>query len=132
MPLSWSAPSHRLMRETLANGGLRGKPLGTERLRQSVARDWVSGPTNYYDLLAASAQSIDIWETEYLQVLEGQDPVLEWMKGTGLRPILDGLDLNERATFLAEYGSRLRTAYPARPDGRTLYPFRRLFIVAAT
>jgi trans-aconitate 2-methyltransferase len=132
MPLSWSAPSHRLMRETLANGGPEGKTLGTEQLRQSVARDWVAGPAVYYDLLAESAKGIDIWETEYLHVLEGGDPVLEWVKGTGLRPILDGLDHNERRTFLAEYGSRLRSAYPARPDGCTLYPFRRLFIVATT
>jgi trans-aconitate 2-methyltransferase len=132
MPLSWSAPSHRLMRETLANGGPEGRPLGSERLRESVSRDWVSRPDAYYDLLAGSSESVDIWETEYLQVLDGRDPVLEWVKGTGLRPILDGLGDDERAIYLAEYGSRLRSAYPARPDGRTLYPFRRLFIVATT
>jgi trans-aconitate 2-methyltransferase len=56
--------------------------------------------------------------------------VLEWVKGTGLRPILDGLDDEERALFLAEYARRLRAAYPVRADGRTLYAFRRLFIVA--
>jgi trans-aconitate 2-methyltransferase len=58
------------------------------------------------------------------------DPVLEWVKASGLRPILSSLDGKERERFLAEYGRRLRTAYPVRAGGRTLYPFRRLFIVA--
>lgn len=130
MPLSWNAPSHRLMRETLANGGADGKALGTEHLRQTVARDWVAEPEFYYDLLARSARSVDIWETEYLQILKGPDPVLEWVKSTALRPILDGLDDHQRPIYLAEYARRLRSAYPMRQDGRTLYPFRRLFIVA--
>jgi trans-aconitate 2-methyltransferase len=130
MPLSWGAPSHRLMRETLTRGGPDGNPLGTEELRQSVARDWVEDATVYYDLLTDHARRLDIWETEYLQILEGDDPVLEWMKGSGLRPVLNGLDDGERAHFLAEFARRLRVAYPARADGRTLYPFRRLFIVA--
>lgn len=88
MPLSWGAPSHRLMRETLADGGRDGRALGTEQLRQAVARDWVSAAQMYYDLLAPDSGSLDIWETEYLQILEGPDPVLEWLNGTGLRPVL--------------------------------------------
>lgn len=132
MPLSWGAPSHRLMRETLANGGPNGTTLGTEKLRQAVARKWVEDAEVYYDLLAGCTRSLDIWETEYLQILEGNDPVLEWVKGTGLRPILNDLDDHERERFLVEYAHRLRTAYPVRADGRTLYPFRRLFIVATT
>lgn len=130
MPLSWGMPSHWLMRETLANGGERGAPLGSETLRQSVARKWVLDAEEYYDLLIGRVESLDIWETEYLQVLEGADPVLEWVKGTGLRPILNGLAGQERERFLAEYARRLREVYPTRPNGRTLYPFRRLFLVA--
>ena len=129
MPQSWSLPSHRLMRETLENSGPGRTPLGTETLRRAVARDWVEPAEVYYDLLAGRAKSVDIWETEYLQILEGQDPVLEWVKGTGLRPIINGLDDGNRKIFLAEYTRRLRAEYPARGDGRTLYPFRRLFIV---
>jgi trans-aconitate 2-methyltransferase len=83
----------------------------------------------YYDLLAAPGRAMDIWETEYVQVLDGEDPVLEWVKGTGLRPVLDGLTGKERKTVLATYRRRLSEAYPRRPDGTTLYPFRRLFIV---
>lgn len=130
MPLSWGAPSHRLMRETLADGGPGGRALGSERLRQTVARKWVEDAAGYYDLLAGSTSGLDIWETEYLQVLEGEDAVLEWVKGTGLRPVLNGLEGDERALFLREYTLRLREAYPRRTDGRTLYPFRRLFLVA--
>jgi trans-aconitate 2-methyltransferase len=130
MPLSWESPSHRLMRETLANGGPDGEALGAETLRRAVARKWVEAPEAYYDLLVGRARGLDVWTTEYLQILEGDDPVLEWVKGTGLRPILNGLNGKERETFLEEYARRLRDAYPVRADGRTLYPFRRLFIVA--
>jgi trans-aconitate 2-methyltransferase len=130
IPSVWEAPSHSLMREILANGHPDGTPLGTEELRQAVARDWVEDAEVYYDLLARCSKSLDIWETEYLQILEGNDPVLEWVKGTGLRPILNSLDDKERDLFLVEYGRRLRVAYPVRTGGRTLYPFRRLFIVA--
>jgi trans-aconitate 2-methyltransferase len=130
MPLSWRAPSHRLMRETLANGGRAGNALGTEELRQKMDRNWVEDPEAYYDMLSGGTKSLDIWETEYVQVLEGPDPVLEWVKGTGLRPILKGLGQKDREIFLSEYARRLRGAYKARPDGRTLYPFRRLFLVA--
>jgi len=130
MPKSWEASSHRLMRETLANEGEAGRPLGTDALRRSVGRNWVEDAEHYYDLLAGLVEGLDIWETEYLQVLEGEDPVLEWVKGTGLRPVLNGLGDGEREVFLAAYRRRLREAYPVRSDGRTLYPFRRLFMVA--
>ncbi|MEZ4713439.1 MAG: methyltransferase domain-containing protein [Caldilineaceae bacterium] len=130
MPLSWGMPSHVLMRETLADGGADGAALGTAELRQAVARKWVEDAADYYDLLEADCRSLDIWETEYLQILAGDDPVLEWVKGTGLRPILNALGDAEREQFLAVYAARLRTAYPLRANGHTLYPFRRLFLVA--
>ena len=73
---------------------------------------------------------LDIWETTYLHVLEGDDPVVEWTKGTALRPYLDALEEPERTAFLAAYAARIAAAYPKQPDGRTLLPFRRIFIVA--
>jgi trans-aconitate 2-methyltransferase len=130
MPLSWGMTSHRLMRETLADGGPGGEPIGDAELRQAVARKWVEDMDVYYDLLSDGARSLDIWATEYLHVLVGEDPVLEWVKATGLRPILNGLDDTAREVFLAVYRQRLRQTYPTRPDGHTLYPFHRLFIVA--
>lgn len=130
MPLSWSMPSHRLMRDVLANGGTDGASIGSEALRAAVGRKWVEAAEVYYDLLSPLASNLEIWETEYLQVLSGQDPVLEWVKSTGLRPILNGLDDDERELFLATYRQRLGQVYPERSNGFTLYPFRRLFMVA--
>jgi trans-aconitate 2-methyltransferase len=132
MPQSWPLASHRLMRETLANGGVGGSPLGTAALRASLDHVWVLEPEHYFDLLSPLTRNIDIWETEYIQVLEGEDPVLAWVSATGLRPVLNGLDDAERQRFLKVYSARLREAYPQRANGQTLYPFRRLFIVATT
>lgn len=125
MPLSWGEPSHRLMRETLEVGG-----FGSSELRRGVARKWVADPHEYYDLLRPLAASLDIWETRYHQVLTGEEPVLEWVKGTGLRPILEGLARDELDRFLDIYRAGLAEAYPKRPGGETLYPFPRLFIIA--
>jgi trans-aconitate 2-methyltransferase len=71
-----------------------------------------------------------IWETEYLQVLDGENPVKEWTKGTWLRPLLAALDEPDRSRFEAAYGALVARAYPPHADGRTLFPFRRLFIIA--
>jgi trans-aconitate 2-methyltransferase len=90
----------------------------------------VADPGFYYDLLAPRASSLDIWETEYLHVLRGPDPVKEWVKGTWLRPLLDALDEAERPAFERRYADMLLVAYPPRADGRTLFPFRRIFLVA--
>lgn len=132
MPLSWDEPSHRLMREVLAAGGPAGRPLGSAALRESLAGPPVLPAEEYHDLLAPLVSGIDSWETRYHHFLEGEDPVLEWVKGTGLRPVLEGLaeEPGERERFLAAYRQALRGAYPRRGDGRTLYPFPRLFLVA--
>lgn len=130
MPLSWDLPSHQLMRSTLENTGPCAAPIGDAAVLAAVRRRWVMDAEAYYDLLSPLARRLDIWETEYLQVLAGKDAVLEWVKGTGLRPILNGLDEADRRVFLDSYRQALRNAYPQRPGGLTLYPFRRLFIVA--
>jgi trans-aconitate 2-methyltransferase len=72
---------------------------------------------------------VDAWETTYLHVLHGQNPVLEWVKGTALRPVLAALEAKDQAAFLEDYGSRLLEAYPVTPNG-TILPFRRVFFVA--
>ena len=130
MPLSWGMPSHHLMRKTLALWGINGEPIGTEELRRAMACKWVEDKEFYYDIISKQATQIDIWETEYLHILEGEDPPLEWVRGTGLRPIINTLEDEEQAIFLSEYQKRLRKAYPMLANGRTLFPFRRLFIVA--
>ena len=130
MPLSWSEPSHVLMRETLESDRPDGTPLGPHSLRTRLARKWVTEPRQYHDLLGPLVATLDIWTTCYFQVLEGPEPVFEWIKGTGLRPVLETLDQPDLDQFLARYRERLLEAYPAGPDGTTLYPFPRLFIVA--
>jgi trans-aconitate 2-methyltransferase len=90
----------------------------------------VAGPQQYYDWLIQMAGSLDIWETEYLHVLEGENAVLNWVMGSVARPVLDRLDPGRQAEFLRLYGERLIAAYPPRPDGKTLLPFRRIFMVA--
>ena len=87
------------------------------------------GPAEYLDLLARACCSVDAWETTYLHVLPGQDPVVEWYRGTGLRPVLAALDHGQAEGFIAEYRERVAEAYPAAPYG-TVLPFRRVFVVA--
>src|SRR6185312_10845777 len=87
-------------------------------------------PEAYYDLLIPLASQLDLWQPPNLQLLTGDDAVLEWVRGTSLRPILDALAPAERAAFPEAYGAKLRQAYPRRSDGKTLFPFRRLFVVA--
>ena len=129
-PLSWELPSHRLIRETLAEGGADGTPFGSAELRQAVGRRWLHEPGFYYDLLAVESAHLDVWTTEYQQALSGADAVLEWVTGTTLRPILRALLGSERDAYLDALRQRLNRAHPQRADGVTLYPFRRLFFVA--
>jgi trans-aconitate 2-methyltransferase len=90
----------------------------------------VHDPAFYYRALAADASVIDAWEAEYLHVLSGADPIVEWTKGTALLPYLDALDGPQREALLGEYRRLVAKAYPPESDGHTLFPFRRIFIVA--
>jgi trans-aconitate 2-methyltransferase len=123
MPRNFSAPSHTLIAASAREGRWRDK------LAPLLGEAPVAEPQSYYALLAPLALSLDIWESEYLQVLSGDDPVKEWTKGTWLMQFLDRLEPDERADFEADYARRLRAAYPRQADGSTLFPFRRLFIV---
>jgi trans-aconitate 2-methyltransferase len=123
VPRNFDAPSHVLMREVANSGPWKAKLADARQVN-------VLAPEDYFDILAPLAKSLDIWETTYLHVLEGDDPVLTWVSGTGLRPFVQPLGADEREAFLAEYRTRLREAYPRRADGKTLLPFQRLFVVA--
>lgn len=124
MPRNHGAPSHTGMVAAARSGPWAG------RLEPLLRPGPVADPSFYHGVLAPLASELDIWETEYLQVLEGEDAVVEWTRGTALKPLLDALAEPDRAAFLADYRDRMRAAYPRRPDGRTLFPFRRLFLVA--
>jgi len=94
----------------------------------------VAPTLDYFRWLAPSSKVLDIWTTEYLQVLPadatGMHPVAAWTKGSRLTPLLAALDEDEQREFLAQYEAKLTDAYPPLADGRVLFPFRRLFIVA--
>jgi trans-aconitate 2-methyltransferase len=124
MPRNFDQPSHVLMRAVAAEGPW------APRLAPLLREEPVGMPDFYYDLLAGQAREIDIWETQYQHVLRGPAPVLEWVRGTALRPLLEALASADRPRFEAAYAARLADAYPARRDGATLFPFRRIFIVA--
>ena len=124
MPRNFGAPSHMMIAETVLAGPWRAK------LEPMLRPAPVATPDVYYDLLNGLVTNLDIWESEYLHVLEGVDPVKEWTKGTWLTQFLGALSAAEATAFEADYASRVRVAYPARGDGKTLFPFRRLFIVA--
>jgi trans-aconitate 2-methyltransferase len=125
VPGNFGSPSHTLLRG-LAEGGARWAPLLTGVVRPA---DAVASPEEYADLLLAAGLTVDAWETTYLHVLAGADPVLEWMRGTALRPVLAALPGADYAAFEAELAEQLRAAYPGTEHG-TLFPFRRVFAVA--
>ncbi|MFF4491099.1 trans-aconitate 2-methyltransferase [Streptomyces sp. NPDC001544] len=126
VPGNFSAPSHRLMR-SLARSA-RWEDRLADVLRHE---DAVLAPEAYLDRLTGLGCTADVWETTYIHLLQGEDPVLDWVQGTGLRPVLTALadDPGAREEFLAEYRAALREAYPAGPHG-TPFPFRRIFAVA--
>lgn len=124
MPRNFSAPSHAAIVDTIEQGPWRA------RLEPFLRREPVAAPGFYWRLLERRAAEPQVWETEYLQVLSGANPVAEYTKGTWLKQFLDRLEGAERAAFEADYRARVLAWYPPEKDGRTLFPFRRLFWVA--
>lgn len=127
MPNNGAAPAHRAILE------LAERPEWRTRLGDIGVHRHILPPAEYARLLARHARSTDVWETIYYQRLTGADPVLEWVRGTTLLPVyeaLGGRDSEASQAFEAHYAELLRAAYPADEDGVTLFPFRRLFILA--
>jgi trans-aconitate 2-methyltransferase len=124
MPRNFAAPSHTAIAETARAGPWRS------RLEPLLCEAPVADPAWYLDLMGARALTVDMWETEYFQLLRGDNPVKEWTKGTWLAPLLAALPESERSEFEQAYAERVASAYPPRADGTTLLPFKRLFLVA--
>jgi trans-aconitate 2-methyltransferase len=120
MPANFDSPTHTILRELTSSFGLHD----ANEPRHAQPPEW------YVDTLFALGFHVNAWETTYQHVLHGENPVLEWVKGTALRPVLARLEGRQRDEFLAEYGARLLKAYPARSFG-TLLPFKRSFFVAS-
>ena len=123
VPGNFDEPSHTIRRELAAEPAYAAWTADADR---PSAHD----PEDYYDVLAAAGCHVDAWETTYLHVLRGADPVFTWVSGTGARPTLQALPDDVRPRFEAEFKARLAAAYPARADGSVLLPFRRVFVVA--
>ncbi|WP_138413739.1 trans-aconitate 2-methyltransferase [Sinomonas gamaensis] len=122
MPGNFNAPSHSLLRELAESSQWERRLRGVLRHTDVVAE-----PAEYLELMRAGGWEADVWETTYLQVITGEDPVLNWVRGTALRPVLDALSEDEGAQFEEQYNQLLLDAYPARDYG-TVFPFRRIFI----
>lgn len=116
-------PAHRLAREVAAQGPWADKIGAVKHNERHGARD-------YYEMLNKHCSTVDVWHTTYYHPLSGHEAVVEWFKGTGLRPFLAPLDEAEQGAFLDVYLARIREAYPALADGTVLLPFPRLFVLA--
>jgi trans-aconitate 2-methyltransferase len=123
VPANYDQPGYQALRELVASDRWRPLLAGVQLNRQAA------DPAEYLDLLASAGFEVDAWETSYVHVLHGEDPVLRWYRGTGLRPVLAALEPGQASEFLAGYRARLREAYPAAAYG-TVFPFRRVFAVA--
>jgi trans-aconitate 2-methyltransferase len=124
VPGNFNSPSHVLMRQLADSDKWREALGGVLRHDDAVAE-----PGDYLNIMLDAGCDADAWETTYQQVLPGPDPVLEWVRGAGLRPVLEALPAEQAAAFEAEYSARLNEAYPATVHG-TVFPFRRIFAVA--
>ncbi len=124
VPGNFNAPSHALMRSLADSDEWSGRLSGLLRHEDVVAE-----PAQYLELMLHAGCDADAWETTYFQLLPGADPVLEWVRGTGLRPVLAALPAEEARDFEAAYARLLREAYPPGSHG-TVFPFRRIFAVA--
>jgi trans-aconitate 2-methyltransferase len=123
MPRNFQSPTHQILRELALSQRWSNKLAAREPY-------WVQEPAFYYDVLAPITSRVELWETEYIHILPDSDAIVEWYKGTGLRPYLDALSPAEQSEFLAAYRARLEEAYPRQPDGRVLFPFLRIFFIA--
>ena len=123
VPDNFTEPSHTLLLD------LRTSPRWRDKLGDGADRSaGVERPQRYLTAMIDAGLDADVWQTEYLHVLPGEDAVLEWVKGTALRPVLSLLDGDERDEFLADYAAALRAAYP-KDDFGTVFPFCRTFAV---
>jgi trans-aconitate 2-methyltransferase len=126
MPDNTNEPALTLMQQVSRHGPYAGHPA-----LEHAARGDLPSPGDYYDLLRPWCSQLDLWHTVYNHVMTGPDAIVEWFKGSALRPFLDALDGEARNAFVAEYTAQIARAYPARFDGKVLLRFPRLFIVAA-
>jgi len=125
MPDNLDEPAHVLMREVALL-----EPWRTTLAEAAGVRDALPKPGVYYDALGPLCSRLEIWHTIYNHVLDDAAAIVEWVKGTGLRPFVDPLEPPERKAYLAEYTARIASSYLPQADGKVLLRFPRVFIVA--
>lgn len=123
VPQNFDKPSHVEMRAAAQDGPWAGKLRG-------VFQPLLLNAQDYARALALLDAKLDVWSTAYLHVLDGENAVLKWISGSALRPYFARLNAEESAGFEANLAARLKRAYPPERDGRTYFPFHRLFVVA--
>ncbi len=124
MPDNLEEPAHRLMREVAADG-----PWADQLANAAGARTPMAEAGWYWRLLRPCCSRVEVWRTTYYHPLAGVDAVVEWFKGSGLRPFLAPLGQDGQAAYLQRYRAALSEAYPPASDGMVFLPFPRLFIV---
>jgi trans-aconitate 2-methyltransferase len=122
VPRHFESPSHLGLRELCMQSEWRAK-------LEPLLLAPIPPPEAYWRWLSPHARNLDVWETIYLQVLDGKDPVVNFMRGTALRPFLSALQEDDAARFIGAFAERMAAAYPPESNGQTLFPFRRLFLV---
>ncbi len=125
MPDNADEPTHRLMRSTAMEPEFAGI-IGDA----SAVRTKILPVTWYYDLLAGQAAAVEVWRTVYYHVMDSAEAIVTWLRATGLRPFIDPLPDDLRASFLKIYTAKIAAAYPAHAGGKLLLAFPRMFVVA--
>lgn len=125
MPDNLGEPSHRLMEESALAGPWRQVFSQATPRRQPLPQ-----PAAYFDALGPKAARLDVWHTVYNHPMADAAAIVDWVRSTGLRPYLDRISPADHPDFLADYESRIASAYPPMADGRRLLRFPRLFVVA--
>ena len=123
MPSHFDSPSHIELKKLVQRREWRAK---LEHLLLAP----IASPQTYWQWLSPHAAQLDVWESIYLLVLEGEDPVVNFMRGTALRPFLTVLSKKDADKFVSAFAKRMAATYPRQPSGQTLFPFQRLFLIA--
>jgi trans-aconitate 2-methyltransferase len=105
-------------------------PWRAQFTTKNPKRDPLPPPAAYFERLAPKSKRVDVWHTIYNHPMANADAVVEWMKGTGLRPYLDAAGPQHAEAFIAAYRARISALYASMADGRVLFRFPRLFVVA--
>lgn len=123
VPRHFESPSHLGLKELVMKSEWRAK-------LEPLLLPPIPSPEAYWRWLSPHARNLDLWETIYVQILDGKDPVVNFMRGTALRPFLSALQEDDAAKFIDAFAERMAAAYPPQANGQTLFAFRRLFLVA--